>query len=92
MTEAATVWVIDDDRSVRFVLAQALRDAGYAVLAFDSAAKALQALQDEPYPDLVFTDVPADEDRDIWAVKADGSAAPFPYRRRARRWPARRRA
>ncbi len=28
---------------------------------------------------LIFTDVPLDEDRDIWAVKADGSAAPFPY-------------
>ena len=28
---------------------------------------------------LLFTDVPADEDRDIWAAKADGSAAPFPY-------------
>ncbi len=57
MADAANVWVIDDDRSVRFVLAQALRDAGYAVLAFDGAAKALQALEDEPHPDLVFTDV-----------------------------------
>ena len=57
MADAAHVWVIDDDRSVRFVLAQALRDAGYAVLAFDAAAKALQALEDEPHPDLVFTDV-----------------------------------
>jgi serine/threonine-protein kinase len=28
---------------------------------------------------LVFTDVPLDEDRDIWVVKADGSGAPFPY-------------
>ncbi|MEJ7812941.1 MAG: protein kinase [Gemmatimonadaceae bacterium] len=28
---------------------------------------------------LVFTDVPLDEDRDIWVVKADGSEAPFPY-------------
>jgi serine/threonine-protein kinase len=28
---------------------------------------------------IVFTDVPPDEDRDIWVVKADGSEAPFPY-------------
>lgn len=28
---------------------------------------------------LVFTDVPADEDRDIWSAKADGSAVPSPY-------------
>jgi len=57
MADAANVWVIDDDRSVRFVLAQALRDAGYAVLAYDGAGKALQALEDEAQPDLVFTDV-----------------------------------
>jgi serine/threonine-protein kinase len=28
---------------------------------------------------VVFTDVPLDEDRDIWAVKADGSEPPFAY-------------
>jgi hypothetical protein len=28
---------------------------------------------------IVFTDVPLDEDRDIWIVKADGSEAPIPY-------------
>ncbi|MEO5629630.1 MAG: nitrogen regulation protein NR(I) [Thermomonas sp.] len=57
MADATRVWVVDDDRSVRFVLAQALRDAGYAVLAFDAAEKALQALADEQHPALVFTDV-----------------------------------
>ena len=28
---------------------------------------------------VIFTDVPLDEDRDIWTVKADGSSAPSPY-------------
>jgi serine/threonine-protein kinase len=28
---------------------------------------------------IIFTDVPLDEDRDIWVVKADGSEAPFPF-------------
>jgi len=28
---------------------------------------------------IIYTDVPLDEDRDILAVKADGSGAPFPY-------------
>jgi len=54
---AARVWVVDDDRSVRFVLAEALRDAGYRVQAFDSARSALDALASEAAPDLVFTDV-----------------------------------
>ncbi len=54
------IWVVDDDRSVRFVLSTALRDAGYRVDGFDSAAAALQALQalaQRPLPDLLFTDV-----------------------------------
>ncbi len=53
----ARVWVVDDDRSVRFVLTEALREAGYRVQAFDSALGALAALDAEPAPDLVFTDV-----------------------------------
>jgi serine/threonine-protein kinase len=28
---------------------------------------------------IVYTDVPQDEDRDIWAIKADGSEPPFKY-------------
>ena len=56
-TLAARVWVVDDDRTVRFVLAEALRDAGYRVQAFESASNALDALDSEAAPDLVFTDV-----------------------------------
>ncbi len=54
---AQRIWVVDDDRSVRFVLATALRDAGYAVDGFDSADAALQALGAHGAPDLLFTDV-----------------------------------
>ena len=57
MPPPSRLWVIDDDRAVRFVLAEALRDAGYAVSAFEGAKQALAALEDEPAPDLVFTDV-----------------------------------
>ena len=51
------IWVVDDDRSVRFVLSTALRDAGYSVDGFESAAAALTALRQRPAPDLLFTDV-----------------------------------
>ena len=51
------IWVVDDDRSVRFVLATALREAGYAVDGFESAQAAIDALQVRDTPDLIFTDV-----------------------------------
>ncbi|MCL7715776.1 nitrogen regulation protein NR(I) [Stenotrophomonas mori] len=54
---AATVWVVDDDRAVRFVLTTALRDAGYVAEGFDNAAATLDALAGGALPDLLFTDV-----------------------------------
>ena len=57
MTDGARVWVVDDDRSVRFVLAAALREAGFAVTAFAAAGEALDALRREAPPALVVTDV-----------------------------------
>ncbi len=50
------IWVIDDDRSVRFVLAEALREAGFDVRDFDNARAALNVLP-HARPDVVFTDV-----------------------------------
>ena len=55
--DGAQVWVVDDDRAVRFVLAAALSEAGYEVSAFDGAAAALGALGQRPPPQLLFTDV-----------------------------------
>ena len=54
---SSRVWVVDDDRAVRFVLAEALRDAGYRVQSFDSARAALDGLESDALPDLVYTDV-----------------------------------
>ena len=51
------LWVVDDDRTIRIVLTQALRDAGYRVQAFESARHALDALVTEVAPELIFTDV-----------------------------------
>ena len=50
------IWVIDDDRSVRFVLASALREAGHAVREFERATAAIDALQ-QSTPALAFTDI-----------------------------------
>ena len=43
---SARVWVVDDDRGVRFVLSTALREAGYTVDAFENGADALAALEE----------------------------------------------
>ena len=55
-TAAAPVFVIDDDRSVRFVLEKALSRAGFPVRSFESAEAALRAF-DREEPALLFTDV-----------------------------------
>jgi two-component system nitrogen regulation response regulator GlnG len=55
-TDSPCLWVIDDDRSVRFVLAEALRDAGFEVREFDGPTPALAALA-RTTPAAVFTDV-----------------------------------
>ena len=56
MAETALVWLVDDDRAVRFVLAAALRDAGLRVAEFEEAESVL-ALIEQQVPDLLFTDV-----------------------------------
>jgi two-component system nitrogen regulation response regulator GlnG len=50
------IWILDDDRGVRFVLAEALRDAGLAVREFGDVAAARAALQ-SARPALLLTDV-----------------------------------
>lgn len=56
MQAAASIWLVDDDRSIRRVLTQALETAGFAVRAFADAESALSASASSS-PDLVFTDV-----------------------------------
>ncbi|MEM6708740.1 MAG: nitrogen regulation protein NR(I) [Pseudomonadota bacterium] len=50
------VWVIDDDRSIRWVLERAMTQAGIQITAFSSADEALHHLQDER-PLAVISDV-----------------------------------
>ncbi|MFK7795158.1 MAG: nitrogen regulation protein NR(I) [Gammaproteobacteria bacterium] len=50
------VWVIDDDRSIRWVLERALKKAELGVTVFESAANAIQALATNT-PHVIITDV-----------------------------------
>jgi len=52
----STVWVVDDDPSIRWVLEKALSEAGLAVRAFEQADAVREALGSER-PDLVISDV-----------------------------------
>ena len=52
----AEVWVVDDDRSIRFVLERALARAGFRVRAFESGDAAFAALRSRR-PDAMFCDV-----------------------------------
>jgi two-component system nitrogen regulation response regulator GlnG len=72
---ASRVWVVDDDRAVRFVLATALREAGYEVAGFESAQDALDALR-EGVPGLIFTDVRMPGDDGLVLLRKLKSAHP----------------
>ena len=56
MTEPNQVWVIDDDRSIRWVLEKALTKAGMQVNAFSSANGVIEALE-RTQPEVVISDV-----------------------------------
>ncbi len=50
------VWVIDDDRSIRWVLEKAFKQAGLEVKSFDNADKILSSLIKEQ-PDVIVSDI-----------------------------------
>lgn len=51
-----SVWVVDDDSSIRCVLARTLRDEKFRVVEFSDAEAVLEALQTEQ-PDVLLTDI-----------------------------------
>lgn len=53
---APMVWVLDDDRSIRWVLEKALGQAGFTVRCFSNAAQALSRLAAE-LPDVLISDI-----------------------------------
>ncbi len=56
MTDTRNIWVIDDDRSIRWVLERALKQADMTVRTFDNADNILNLLKTER-PDAIVSDV-----------------------------------
>ena len=56
MTRQDSVWIIDDDESIRWVLEKAFQQAGMTARCFSGAGSALDELREET-PDVVITDI-----------------------------------
>ena len=56
MSKANTVWIVDDDRSIRWVLEKALNQAGIDTHSFDSGEAVSQRLANEQ-PDAIISDI-----------------------------------
>ena len=50
------VWIVDDDSSMRLVLARALRNEGFDVFGFEDAEAALSKLKTDS-PEVLMTDI-----------------------------------
>jgi two-component system nitrogen regulation response regulator GlnG len=56
MSREPSIWVIDDDRSIRWVLERALRKAEMHVTSFSNGVGVMEALEREQ-PDVILTDI-----------------------------------
>lgn len=57
MNNVGRVWVIDDDKSIRWVLDKALQKAGYEVRSYPNAGGLLQEIGHSNPPDVIVTDI-----------------------------------
>ncbi|QGZ29434.1 nitrogen regulation protein NR(I) [Stutzerimonas stutzeri] len=56
MSQSENVWIVDDDRSIRWVLEKALQQEGMATQSFDSADSVLARLARQQ-PDVIISDI-----------------------------------
>ncbi len=56
MSRTETVWIVDDDRSIRWVLEKALQQAGLTTVSFENADSVLQRLNREQ-PSVILSDI-----------------------------------
>ncbi len=56
MSRSETVWIVDDDRSIRWVLEKALQQEGMTTVSFDSADSVIGRLGRQQ-PDVIISDI-----------------------------------
>ena len=56
MSRTETVWIVDDDRSIRWVLEKALQQEGMTTVSFENADSVLQRLSRQQ-PDVIISDI-----------------------------------
>ena len=56
MSTANTVWIVDDDRSIRWVLEKALNQAGIATKTFENGESIIRSLTEDA-PDAIISDI-----------------------------------
>ena len=71
----SNIYIVDDDRAVRFVLATALRDAGHTATEFADAETAWHALR-QAVPDLLISDVRLPGDDGLTLLREAKAAHP----------------
>ena len=75
MSQGSSVWVVDDDASIRWVLEKALSNAGFAVTLFDNADDVLKRVRREQ-PDVIVTDIRMPGTSGLELLEVLGSDAP----------------
>ena len=56
MNKENSVWIIDDDESIRWVLEKSLSEEGFEVSSFESADQALKKIKLDP-PQVILSDI-----------------------------------
>ena len=56
MSRSETVWIVDDDRSIRWVLEKALQQEGLTTVSFENADSVMQRLSRQQ-PDVIISDI-----------------------------------
>jgi two-component system nitrogen regulation response regulator GlnG len=75
MSQGSSVWVVDDDASIRWVLEKALSNAGFAVTLFNNADDVLKRVRREQ-PGVIVTDIRMPGTSGLEMLKVLGRDAP----------------